>query len=106
LTQLDLRSDSEGTSLGVRVKPRARKSEVAGLRGGVLEVAVAAPPVDGEANHELVRFLAHVVGIPRSKVRLLTGETGRRKVVRFDGVEPQRLLRALGIDETALGSDT
>ena len=51
--------------LKVRVKPRASKSRVLGTRDGVLEVAVAAPPVDGAANEELVRTLAeHYVGTP------------------------------------------
>ena len=71
--------------LKVRVKPRASKSRVLGTRDGVLEVAVAAPPVDGAANEELVRTLAEHYGVPKRAVEIVSGETSRVKIVRVTG---------------------
>lgn len=72
----------------VRVKPRAQKSEVLGVRAGVLEVAVVAPPVEGAANVELVKVLAKHLGTSRSRVRIVRGERGRVKWVEVEGLEP------------------
>jgi uncharacterized protein (TIGR00251 family) len=75
--------------LKVRVKPRAAKSRVLGLKDDTLEVAVAAPPVDGAANEELVRTLADHYGVPKRAVEILSGETARIKLVRVVGARPR-----------------
>ena len=79
----------------VRVQPRAKRSEIAGVRAGSLVVRVAAPPVDGKANAALCAFLAERAGVPRSRVSVLRGETARDKVVRLEGVEREALRAAL-----------
>jgi uncharacterized protein (TIGR00251 family) len=68
------------------VQPRASRTEVAGVLGDQLRVRLTAPPVDGAANEALVRFLAERLGVPRSAVRLVSGEAGRSKVVAVDGI--------------------
>lgn len=70
----------------VHVQPRARRSEVAGRYGDAIKVRLAAPPVDGAANEELVRFLAEALGVPRRAVRLTAGLTARRKTVEIEGL--------------------
>ncbi len=70
----------------VHAKPRAKKSRIVGWRGEVLEIALAAPPVDGAANEELVRLLAEVLGVPKRQVVVLRGEASRNKLVEVDGV--------------------
>lgn len=66
----------------VRVKPRASKSRVLGLKGTELEVAIAAPPVDGAANDELTRTLAEHYGVPKRAVEIVSGHASRIKIVR------------------------
>jgi uncharacterized protein (TIGR00251 family) len=75
----------DGTSvrLRVRVKPRASKSRVLGWKGDELEVAVAAPPVDGEANAELIRTLAAHFAVAKSEIEIISGASSRSKLVRF-----------------------
>lgn len=80
----------------VRAQPRASRSEVVGEHGGALKVRLAAPPVDGEANDELVRCLARWLELPRSAVRLVAGATGRNKVVEVEGIGAEEVRRALG----------
>ena len=65
------------------------------VEGNALRVRVAAPPVDGAANAALVRLLAGVVGVARSDVAIVAGESGRRKRVAFAGVEPDLLIERL-----------
>lgn len=95
---LDVRPNEAGASVRVRVKPRASKSRIVGIRGGMLEVAVAAPPVDGEANAELIRVLAKELGLPKSGVRIASGEGSREKRVQIalEPAELERLLAKLG----------
>ena len=79
----------------MHVVPRARSTAVAGRHGDALKIRLAAPPVDGAANDELVRFLAERLAVPRSAVTIAAGRSGRRKTVRIAGVETANALRAL-----------
>jgi len=81
--------------LTLHVRPRAKLTEVAGLHGDAIRVRLAAPPVDGAANDELVRFLAERLGVARRAVRIVGGATARRKVVEIDGVALDGARRAL-----------
>ena len=74
------------TTILVHVVPRARVTEVAGRYGDAVRIRVAAPPVDGAANAELVWFVAKRLGVPRSAVRITGGASGRRKTLSVDGV--------------------
>ena len=96
MNELELRVVDGGVRVRVWVKPRASKNAIVGVREGALEVAVAAPPVDGEANAELTAFLAKFVGLPKRAVSVVSGETGRAKIVRFDGLSVEALQSALG----------
>jgi len=69
--------------LTLHVQPGASRTEVAGTHGDALKMRLAAPPVEGKANAELLRFLAEVFGVPRRNVTLLRGELSRAKVVRI-----------------------
>lgn len=79
----------------MHVVPRARTTDVAGRHGDALKIRLAAPPVDGAANEELVRFLAERLAVPRSAVTIAAGHTGRRKTVRIAGVATADVLRTL-----------
>ena len=79
--------------LEVRVQPRASRDEIVGLHGDALKIRITAPPVDGKANAHLTRFLAKAFGVPRARVTLLGGETGRSKRLRIEA--PTRLPAAI-----------
>lgn len=79
----------------VRVVPRASRSEIVGEQEGVLRVRLAAPPVDGAANEELIRILARALKVSRTSVTIIAGQTSRLKRVAVSGIEPNLLL-ALG----------
>ena len=79
----------------VHVVPRAKATEVAGRHGDAVRIRLAAPPVDGAANAELVRFLAERFGVPRSAVTIVRGATARRKTVAILGVTAEGAGRVL-----------
>lgn len=79
----------------VRVKPRASKDALEGWKDGELIVRLTAPPVDGAANSLLVKLLSKKVGIARSRIRIVSGEKGRSKVVEFEGIALDELKERL-----------
>jgi uncharacterized protein (TIGR00251 family) len=81
--------------LTVKVHPRAKRSALAGRLGDAWKLSLAAPPVDGKANDECVRFIAELAGVPRSRVRIVKGLTTRLKVVEIEGVPQEDLERRL-----------
>lgn len=70
----------------VHVVPRARRTELAGLHGNAVKVRVAAPPVEGAANAELIRFIAERLGVPRRQVEIAAGVGARDKVLLVSGM--------------------
>jgi uncharacterized protein (TIGR00251 family) len=83
--------------LTVKVHPRARRSEITGRLGDAWKLSLAAPPVDGKANDECIRFFAEWAGVPRARVRIVTGLTSRTKVVEIEGVPQDDLERRLSV---------
>ena len=79
-----LREEAGALVLTVHVQPGARRSEVAGIHGDAIKIRLAAPPIEGRANDELVRFVAQAFGVAQRQVAIVRGETSRRKVVRID----------------------
>ena len=81
----------------VKVHPRARRSAVTGRLGDAWKLDLTAPPIEGKANQECVRFLADLLGVPRACVRVVTGLTSRTKVVEIEGVTEEEFGKAAGI---------
>lgn len=75
----------------VRVVPRASQSEIVGEYDGALKIRLAAPPVDGAANAELIKVLAKFFEVPRNAVEILSGETSKTKQIRIFGNKPNWL---------------
>ncbi|MGH9768205.1 MAG: DUF167 domain-containing protein [Blastocatellia bacterium] len=92
---IKLTAKDGAVTFAVRVQPRASKSGVAGELDGAIKIRLAAPPVDGEANEELLRFLAKILGVPRANVSLISGATGKNKVVRVSGISSNDVERKL-----------
>lgn len=78
----------------VHVQPRASRTEIAGQHGNALKVRLHSPPVDGQANEELVNFLSEKLGVSRRSVRITGGQSSRAKTVEVDGVSAESV-RAL-----------
>lgn len=81
----------------VKVHARAKRTGIAGRFGEAYKLDLAAPPVDGKANEECIRFFADVAHVPRSRVRIVTGQTRRTKVIEIDGVSQAELENTLKV---------
>jgi uncharacterized protein len=81
-------ADGDGVTLRLHIQPGAKKTEVAGLHGEALKIRLAAPPVDGKANACLLAFLADKLGVAKSAVSLVSGDTSRAKRVHVSGIAP------------------
>ena len=77
------REEGDTLVLVLHVQPGASRTEVAGVHGDAMKIRLAAPPVDGKANAELVRFLAQAFGVAQRRIELVRGTTARAKVVRI-----------------------
>ena len=78
-------------SFKVQVVPRASRSEIIGEHNGALRVRIAAPPVDGAANEELIHTLARALRVKRSAIEIAAGQTSKTKQVRVTGASPRDL---------------
>lgn len=78
-----LREEAGAIVLALHVQPGAKRTEAAGTHGDALKLRLAAPPVDGKANAELLRFLADAFGVPLRQVAIERGEASRQKIVRI-----------------------
>jgi uncharacterized protein (TIGR00251 family) len=77
-----LHDGKHGAAVTVRVTPRARRNEFAGiLEDGTLRVHINAPPVEGKANLALVTFLATVLGVRKNRIEIVAGQKGLDKIV-------------------------
>jgi len=81
--------------ISLRVYPNAPRNEVIGLTEGVLRVKIAAPPVEGKANRELLTFLSQLLGISQGALTITKGHTSRNKTVAASGLSQEELLKRL-----------
>jgi uncharacterized protein len=81
--------------VNIRVKPRTSRNCIEGFSGDVLVVALTAPPVDGEANQQLIALVAKALKVGRSTVSIVRGETSRDKLIRIEGLSAAQVRSAL-----------
>jgi len=71
-----------GSALAVRITPRAARNKIVEVMSdGTIKIHIAAPPVDGEANEQLLQFLAEILNIPKTRIEIVAGAAGRDKLV-------------------------
>lgn len=88
---IDVKQNDDAVSFEVRVIPRSSRSEIVGEFNGALKVRLAAPPVEGAANDELVRLLAKEICVSRSDVEIVSGHSSRTKRVRVKNSDVGRI---------------
>lgn len=76
-----------------RVVPRASKSEIVGELGGALKIRLAAPPVDGAANAELIKLLSKTFGVSKNKVEIISGEISKTKQIKIESISSKDFLK-------------
>ena len=82
-------TSQDGLVLRLYIQPKASRDAIIGLHGDEVKVAITAPPVDGQANAHLVKFLAKQFRVAKSQVLIEKGELGRHKQIKI--VHPQQI---------------
>lgn len=77
-----LHDGRKGAAIAIRVTPRASKNEIVQVMGdGTIKIRLTAPPVEGKANKALIKFLADIFDVPKSRIEIVAGHTGRDKLI-------------------------
>ncbi|MEA4927008.1 MAG: DUF167 domain-containing protein [Syntrophomonadaceae bacterium] len=92
---------SGGVRLEVQVQPRSSRNQIVGEQNGALKIKLTAPPVEGEANAALVDFMSGLLKLPRKDIRLIKGETSRRKIIEIMGLNPEELRLRAGLEPSS-----
>ena len=92
MRKFKLTNGKVGAAITVRVTPRARKSEFAGImEDGTLRIRIQEPPVGGKANRALIAFLAKVLGVRVNRIEIVAGETGLDKIVAVEAMTAEEV---------------
>ena len=99
--KFNLHDGRKGSALAVRVTPRASRNEIVELLDdGTIKVRIASPPADNEANDMLIQFLSEILGVPRTRLDIVAGLTGRDKLISIVDMDAdtahKRILAHLG----------
>jgi len=89
---LQINERPDGISFKVFVQPKSSKNTITGLHGDAIKIRLTAPPVDNAANRLCIKYLAKCLKTPRSSLEILSGHTGRNKLLlfRFQTAKPGR----------------
>jgi uncharacterized protein (TIGR00251 family) len=85
----------QGLSISVKVVTGASKTAMVGVEGDFVKIRLAAPPVDGKANQELIDYISKLLSVPKSKVHIQSGLTSRRKVILVEDDDGMKLREIL-----------
>ncbi len=83
---IPIKETADGIVLQIQVLPRSSQGKLAGCQGDFLKIKLTAPPVEGRANEEAVRFLADVFGIKKDQVRITGGLKAKKKTIAIKGL--------------------
>ena len=84
---LNIKPCKNGIQFSAAIQPRSSKNQVCGLHGESLKIRLTSPPVDGEANKMCVKFMAKTLDVSPSQVTIVSGQTGRNKIIRIEDME-------------------
>lgn len=90
-----LSENAQGAIIQVFVQPRASKNELVGVHEDSLKIRIAAPPVEGEANKECIKFMARLLNVPKSSVVIIQGHKSRRKTLLIKGISLKKMKEVL-----------
>ena len=86
-----IRDTAHGAQFALRVQPRASRNGFGPIVGDAIKLAITAPPVDGKANQAVIEFLAAYFRVSKSSITIISGETGRNKLVAVRGLTAAQL---------------
>ena len=92
-----VRDSARGAQFALRVQPRASRTAIAGVIGDAVKLAITAPTVDGKANQAVIEFLSDLFHVSKGSIEIVSGETGRNKLIAIRGVSAEQVRTVLGV---------
>ncbi len=92
-----VRDTAQGAQFALRVQPRASRNAIAGVMGDAIKLVITAPPVDGKANQAVIEYLSDLFRVSKSSIVIVSGETGRNKVIAIRGVSAEQVRKVLNL---------
>ena len=92
-----VRDSPQGAQFALRVQPRSSRNAIKGVVGDAVKLTITASPIDGKANQAVIEFLAELFGVAKSSIAILSGETGRNKLIAVRGLSAEQVRKALGV---------
>jgi hypothetical protein len=92
---IPIKETAAGVVFAVQVLPRSSLCKVVGAQGDFLKIKITAPPVDGRANEEVIRFLAGIFGVKRDQVRISGGLKAKKKTIMIKEITKQNVEKVL-----------
>lgn len=90
-------SKTEGlTRIALQVHPDAKRNEILRFQDGIWHLKIAAPPVEGKANKELIDFLSEILDVSKSHISIVKGATSHRKLVAVEGLTAEQVNDRIG----------
>ena len=86
----------EQATIVVQVQPNASQNRMARFEGGVWYLKIAAPPIKGKANRELIKFLSDILGVSKTSLTIEKGMTSKRKVIAIKGLTQEEVRERVG----------
>jgi uncharacterized protein (TIGR00251 family) len=92
---LDIRETDRGLEIRLHVQPRAKRCQISGEFNAALKIKVTAPPVDEAANKAVKEYLAELLGVAKSKIRILSGARSRDKTLLIQDISREEFLKRI-----------
>ena len=92
---LNIKACREGIQFSAVIQPRSSKNKICGLQDKSLKIYLTSPPVDGAANKMCIKFLAKILNISPSRIIIATGQKGRNKIIRVEGMDASEFLKKM-----------
>ncbi|MFC2059867.1 DUF167 domain-containing protein [Chloroflexota bacterium] len=85
----------EPAAIVIQVQPNASQNKVTRFENGVWHLRIAAPPIKGKANQELIKFLSDILGVSKTNLTIEKGISSKRKVVAIKGLTKDKMIEQL-----------
>ena len=92
---LEIRDYKDGIQFSAIIQPRASRNKICGLRDKYLKIRLTSPPVDGAANKMCIKFLAKILSVSSSQITIVSGQQGRKKIIRIEGMDTSGFLKKI-----------
>ena len=92
---MNVNKDIQGIRLAIKVTPNASRNEITDFKDGVLQLKIAAPPLKGKANKEIIDFLSRVLGVKKSSIAIIRGLTSRNKIIAIEEMSGDEVLKRI-----------